>query len=154
MKTKATKKVSLAKYSLYAIGLHVLMLAVQFYIIIKNMLPTTAPIYIGPIYLPSFISIIILILLVAAGVLMMIQKRHREAVDELAVLNNYKAGYITKHINMFLVAFIILLVKDFNCILTEDTVGNVLSVLVISMSVTELIHNIVFIVLEKKASQV
>lgn len=81
---------------------------------------------------------------------MMKQYRNRETTDELADLNKYKAGYITKYISIFMVAIIILLVKDFNLILQEDIVGNVLSVLVICLSFTELIHNIVFIILEKK----
>ncbi len=81
---------------------------------------------------------------------MMKQYQNREARDELADLNNYKAGYITKYISVFVNAIIILFVKDFNVILKEDIVGNILSVFLISLSLTELIHNIVFIILEKK----
>lgn len=88
METTGTKKVSLVRYSVYSIGLYVTILLGQFYIIIKNILPST-PIYIGPIYLPSLISGIMLLLLIAAGGLMMKQYRNREATDELADLNNY-----------------------------------------------------------------
>lgn len=149
MKTTEVKKISLVRYSAYSIGLHVTILLGQFYIIIKNVLPST-PIYIGPIYLPLLISGIMLVLMIVAGTLMMKQCRNRDARDELADLNNYKAGYITQYISIFVVAIIILLVKDFNLILKADIVGNVLSVFVISLSFTELIHNIVFIILEKK----
>lgn len=149
METTGTKKVSLVRYSVYSIGLYVTILLGQFYIIIKNILPS-APIYIGPIYLPLLMSVIMLLLLIAVGVLMMKQYRNREVTDELADLNKYKAGYIAKYISIFVIAIIILLVKDFNLILKEDVVGNVLSVFIISLSFTELVHNIVFIILEKK----
>lgn len=149
MKKAEAKKISLVQYSIYSIGLYGSILLGQFYMIIKNILPSV-PIYIGPINLPLFISVMLLLLLIAVGVLMMKQYRNREATDELADLNNYKAGYITKYISIFVIAIIILLVKDFNLILKEDMVGNILSVLLISLSITELIHNIVFIILEKK----
>lgn len=149
METTGAKKISLVRYSAYSIGLYVTILLGQFYIIIKNILPS-APIYIGPIYLPSLISGILLMLLIAAGVLMMQQYRNREATDELADLNSYKAGYIAKYISIFAIAIIIILVKNFNLILKEDIVGNVLSVFTISFSFTELIHHIVFIILEKR----
>lgn len=149
MKTAEVKKVSLVQYSKYSIGLYANILLGEIYIIIKNILPS-APIYIGPIYLPLLISGIMLLLLIAAGVLMMKQYKNRDTIDELADLNNYKAGYIAKYISIFVIAIIILLVKDFNVILKKDVVGNVLSVFLISLSLTELIHNIVFIILEKK----
>lgn len=84
----------------------------------------------------------------------MTQYRKRETTDELANLNNYKAGYITKYVSIFVIAIIILLVKDFNLVLKEDIVGNALSVFLISLSFTELIHNIIFIILEKKWNRV
>lgn len=149
MKTMEAKKISLVQYSIYSIGLYVTILLGQFYLIIKNILPLV-PVYIGPIYLPLFISGIMLLLLIVAGILMIKQYRNREATDELADLNNYKAGYIAKYISIFVITIIILLIKDFNLILKEDIVGNILSVLLISLSITELIHNIVFIILEKK----
>lgn len=153
MKTTGVKKISLVRYSIYSIGLYVCILLGEFYIIIKNILPST-PIYIGPIYLPLLISVILLLLLIAAGVLLMTQYRKRETTDELANLNNYKAGYITKYVSIFVIAIIILLVKDFNLVLKEDIVGNALSVFLISLSFTELIHNIIFIILEKKWNRV
>lgn len=149
MRTTETKKVSLVKYAAYSIGLYVTILLMQFYTIIKNLLPSV-PIYIGPIYLPLLISGMMLLLLVAAGLLTMKQARHKEKEDELSQLNNYKAGYIAKYISIFVIAVIILLVKDFTLILKEDVVGNILSVFLICFSLTELIHNIVFIILEKK----
>lgn len=149
MKTHETQKISLVRYSIYSIGLYLTILLGQFYIIIKNILPS-APIYIGPIYLPLFISVILLLLLIVAGVIMMKQYQNREATDELADLNKYKAGYITKYISMFMCVITILLVKDFGLLLKEDIVGNALSVFIICLSFTELIHNIVFIILEKK----
>lgn len=148
MKTIETKKVSLVKYAIYSIGLDMAILLGQLYIIIKNILPSI-PIYIGSIYLPLLISCILLFLLIVAGLLMMKQYRNREAKDELADLNNYKAGYITKYVSVFAIAIAIILVKDFNLILKEDVVGNVLSIIIICLSFTELIHNIVFIILEK-----
>lgn len=149
MKKTQAKKISLVKYSAYSIGLYVSILLGQLYIIIKNILPST-PIFIGSIYLPLLITSIMLLLLIAAGVLMVKQSRNKETADELAVLNNYKAGYIAKYISIFIIAVIILIVKDFSLILKEDIVGNILSVFLIGLSLTELIHNIVFIVLEKK----
>ena len=150
MKTTETKKVSLVKDSAYSIGLYATILLGQFYIIIKNILPATQ-IYIGPIYLPLLVEVILLILLILAGVLTMKQHRNRETTDELAVLHQYQAGYITKYISIFAVAIVILLVKDFTLILREnDVIGNVISIIVMSISFTELIHNIVFIILEKK----
>lgn len=77
------------------------------------------------------------------------QHRNREATDELAELNNYKAGYITKYVSMFAFAIAIILIQDFTLILKEDVVGNIMSVIVISISFTELVHNVVFIILEK-----
>ena len=149
MKTVGEKKVSLVRYTIYSIGLDVTILLGQLYIIIKNMIPSV-PVYIGPIYLPLLISCILVLLLIAAGVLMLLQYRNREVTDELAELNNYKAGYITKYVSIFAFVITILLVRDFNLILKEDIVGNVLRVIVISLSFTELVHNIVFIMLEKK----
>ena len=90
-----------------------------------------------------------LLLLVVVGVLRVRQGRRREQTDELAVLHNYKAGYIAKYLSVLLIAVIILLVKDFSLVLNEDMVGNVLTVLLICFSFTEIIHNIVFIILEK-----
>lgn len=149
MKTTETKKVSLVKYSLYSIGLDVAILCGQIYIIIKNILPTT-PLFLGSVYLPTLVSCMLLLLLMLAGVLLMKQYRNRETTDELAELNQYKAGYITKYICAFLFAVMILFVKDFNLIWKGDIVGNVLSVFVTILSFTELVHNIVFIILEKK----
>lgn len=148
MKTIETKKVSLVKYAIYSIGLDVTILLGQLYIIMKNIQPST-PIYIGPVYLPLLISCMLFLLLIVAGLLMMKQYRNREAKDELADLNNYKAGYITKYVSVFAIAIVIILVKDFNLILTEDVVGNVLSIILLCFSFTELVHNIVFIILEK-----
>ena len=150
MKKTEAKKVSWVRDSAYSIGLYATILLGQFYIIIKNILPAT-PIYIGPVYLPLLVEVILLLLLIAAGVLTFKQHRNRETTDELAVLHQYKAGYITKYICMFVAAIVILLVKDFTLILREnDVIGNVLSIIVISICFTELIHNIVFIILEKK----
>lgn len=148
MKTTREKKVSLVKYSMYSIALYTTILLGQFYIILKNIL-SSMPIYIGTIYLPLFIDVILLLLLIAAGILTMKQRRNRETTDELAILNNYKAGYITKYISIFVVAVVILLVKDFNLILKEDVVGNALSIILLCLSFTELVHNIVFVILEK-----
>lgn len=148
MKKEGNKKISLVKDSMYSIGLYATILLAQFYIIIKHILPSM-PLYVGTIYVPTLIEIIILLLLVVTGVLAMKKHRNREATDELAILNNYKAGYITKYISMFVVAIVILLVKDFNRILQDDIVGNVMCVIVICISFTELLHNIVFIILEK-----
>ena len=77
------------------------------------------------------------------------QHRNREATDELAELNNYKAGYITKYVSMFAFAIVIILIQDFTTILKEDVVGNIISVIVIGISFTELVHNVVFVILEK-----
>lgn len=148
MKKEGNKKISLVKDSMYSIGLYATILLAQFYIIIKHILPSM-PLYVGTIYVPTLIEIIILLLLVVTGVLAMKKHRNREATDELAILNNYKAGYITKYISMFVVAIVILLVKDFNRILQDDIVGNVMCVIVICISFTELLHNLVFIILEK-----
>lgn len=149
MKTIKSKKISLVKYSAYSIGLYATILLMQFYTIIKNLLPSV-PIYIGPVYLPLLIAGMMLLLLAAVGLITMKQSRHNEKGDELSDLNNYKAGYIAKYISIFVIAAIILLVKDFSLILKEDVVGNILTVFLISLSLTELIHNIIFIILEKK----
>ena len=80
-------------------------------------------IYNGPIFLPLLIEVMLLLLLIVAGVVTMKKHRNRETTDELSALNNYKAGYITKYISIFVVA--------------------------ICISFTELVHNLVFIILEK-----
>ena len=67
----------------------------------------------------------------------------------MAVLNNYKAGYITKYVSMLVIAIAIILIKDFTLLLKEDIIGNIMSVIVICISFTELVHNMVFIILEK-----
>ncbi len=149
MKTTEVKKVSLVRDSMYSIGLYVTILLGQLYIIIKHNLPLT-PIFIGPIYLPSLINGILVLLLLVVTVLTMKQHRNREKSDELADFNHYKAGYITKYICIFVFTIIILLANYFKWTLKDDTVGNVLSVFVISLSFTEMIHNIVFVILEKK----
>lgn len=148
MKKVGNDKISLVKDSMYSIGLYATILLSQFYIIIKNILPSMS-IYVGSPHVSMFIEVMLLLLLVAAGVLAMKKHRNREKTDELAVLNNYKAGYVTKYISIFVVAIVILLVKDFNRILQDDVVGNVMCVVVICISFTELLHNIVFIILEK-----
>lgn len=148
MKKVGNKKISLVKDSMYSIGLFATILLTQFYIIIKNILPSMS-IDAGSTYVSMLIEAILLLLLVVAGVLTMKKHRNREMTDELAVLNNYKAGYITKYITMFVAAIVILLVKDFNLILQDDVLGNVMCVVVICISFTELVHNIVFIILEK-----
>ena len=61
-------KISLVKDSMYSIGLYATILLAQFYTIIKNFLPSM-PIYIGPIYVPMLINVILLLLLIVAGVL-------------------------------------------------------------------------------------
>lgn len=148
MKKTEEKKISLVKDSAYSIGLYATILLGQFYQIIKNVLPS-APVYIGPIYLPLLISMLMLLLLIAVGALRARQHGRRERTDELADLNNYKAGYIAKYLSVLLIAIIILLVKDFSLVLKEDMVGNTLTVMLICFSFTEVIHNVVFIVLEK-----
>lgn len=149
MKTAKTKKVSLVKCAAYAIGLDLITLLVQICVIIKNIYPSVSS-YIGPIYLSLLYAVLMLILLIMAGILLMKQYKNREKDDELSNLNNYKAGYIAKYICVVIFSVVVLLVKDFSLIFGEDVIGNVLVVFLMSISITDLIHNIIFIILEKK----
>ena len=117
--------------------------------IIKNIYPSVSS-YIGPIYLSLLYAVLMLILLIMAGILLMKQYKNREKDDELSNLNNYKAGYIAKYISVVIFSVVVLLVKDFSLIFGEDVIGNVLVVFLMSISITDLIHNIIFIILEKK----
>lgn len=151
MKTPKSQKISLVKNSLYSIGLYATILLMQIYTFIKNSLPVSStPIFIGPIYLPLLISCIMLLLLVSVAILRSKQSRNTEATDELADLHKYKAGYFTKYITVFTIPVIILLMKECNWMPKEDLVGNVLSAILISISITEIIHNVIFIILDKK----
>ena len=149
MKKTQKKKLSLAGYSVYSIILYATILLSQIYIILQKLNPPE-PAFFGSLYLPMLINGILLVMLIAVGVLGIKKHQDRETRDERAVLNNYKAGYIAKYISVVVIAVIILLVKDFSVVLKNDVVGNVLSVLVISISITEIIHNIAFIILEKR----
>ena len=150
MKATETKKISLVRCSAYSIGLYAVILLGQLYIIIKNSFPLT-PVYIGPIYLPLLISCVLLVLIIAAWVLLAKQRRNSEANDELADLNKYKAGYIAKYVSIFVFVILVLFAKDINLVLSDDYVGNALSIFLICLSIMELIQNIAFIILEKRA---
>jgi len=149
MKAQKNEKISLVKSALYSIVLYMTLLLMQIYILVKNTLPPK-PIFLGPIYVPLLISCLMLVLLIAVAVLQIKQTRKAEDPDELADFNKYKAGYITKYICIFLIPIIILFLNEFNLMREEDIVDNVMRVFLIGLSITEIIHNIVFIVLEKK----
>jgi len=149
MKAPKNEKISLVKSALYSIGLYMTILLFQIYKFIKNALPPQA-LFLGSVYVPLLISCIMLLLLIVVVIFRSKQERKTEAPDELADFNKYKAAYITKYICLFLVPIVVLLLNDFNLMSEEDMVGNVLSVFLVSLSITEIIHNIVFIVLEKK----
>lgn len=147
MKTTGKKKISLVKDSAYSIGLYAVILLGQLYIILKRMFPS-APLT-GPGSLALLVECILVFLLIVAGILTMKQHRNREASDELSISNNYKAGYITKYVSVFVIAIMILLVKDFRFLFQENNWGNSMSVIICCISFTELIHNLVFVILEK-----
>ncbi len=149
MENTKKKKVSLVRCAVYRIISNLLILATQSYFILRPKI-FPGPVYVGQIYLPLLISILILILFVGVSVFTIKQNCNKEKVDELASLNRFKAGYVTKYIMAFLVIFAIIVVKDFNIIFTDDTVGNVITILLIVMCTTELIEDIIFIILEKR----
>ena len=149
MKTTGEKKISLVRSAVYSIVLELTILLGQIYLIIKNMLPSK-PIYIGPIYVPLLVSSMLLVLLIVVGIFVTNRRRETETTDELADLNKYKAGYIAKYISVIAMAIAIVLIRDFNVIMRDDFVGYALCIFVISISFMELVHNIVFIILEKR----
>lgn len=149
MKRTGEKKISLVRGAVYSIVLELTILIVQIYLIVKNMLPTKA-IYIGPVYLPMLFSSLFLLLLIAVGIFVLSRCRKTEATDELAEFNKYKAGYIAKYISVFAMVIAIIVIRDFNVILKGDFVGFAMCILVIGISFMELVHNIVFIILETR----
>lgn len=149
MKTQKNEKISLVKSALYSIGLYFAILLMQIYSLVKNSLPPK-PIFLGPVYVPLLISCLMLVLLIAVAVLHVKQTRKAETSDELADMNKYKAGYFTKYICLFLIPIVILLLNEFNLMQGDDIVDKVMRVFLINLSIVEIVHNIVFIVLEKK----
>jgi len=149
MKTTGEKKISLVRSAVYSIVLELTILLGQIYLIIKNMLPAK-PIFIGPVYVPLFLSSLLLVLLIVVGLFVTSRRGKTEATDELADFNKYKAGYIAKYISVFAMVIAIILIRDFNIIMRDDFVGFALCIFVISISFMELVHNIVFIILEKR----
>jgi len=149
MKASKNKKISLVKSSLYSIGLYAILLIMQLFYLIEDKLSFQS-LFLGTVYVPLLISGIILLLVIVVGIFRVKQERKTEASDELAEFNNYKAGYITKYICILLIPIGILLLNYFHLLQEDDTVGNVSTVLFISLCITEIIHSIVFIVLEKK----
>lgn len=149
MKNTEKKKISLVRNAVYSIILELTILVAEIYLIIKNLLPEK-PIYIGPVYVPLFVSSFLLLLLITVGFFVMSRHKKAEASDELAEINKYKAGYIAKYISVFAMVIAILLIRDFNVILRDDFVSYASCIFVISISFMELVHNIVFIILEKR----
>lgn len=149
MKTTGEKKISLVRSAVYSIVLEMTILLGQIYLIIKNMLPSK-PIFIGPIYVPLFLSSLLLVLLIVVAIFVTSRRRKTETTDELADLNKYKAGYIAKYISVIAMVIAIILIRDFNVIMRDDFVGYALCIFVIGISFMELVHNIVFIILEKR----
>ena len=148
--TKSTvKKVPLTKTAIYKIILNTFILVMQVGIIVKHTLPD-APIFIGPIYVPLVISTITLIVYIAFFIFYLKKLKNTEKIDELAKQHRYKAGFITKYILIIIIILAILLVKDFSILLTDDTVGNILSIYLIVFSLSEIIEEITFLILEKK----
>lgn len=148
--TKSTaKKIPLTKTAIYKIILNTFILLIQAGIIVKHTLPNT-PFFLGPIYVPLLISTITLIVYIVFFVFYLRKLKNTEKIDELAEQHRYKAGFITKYILIIIIILAILLIKDFSILLTNDTVGNILSIYLIVFSLSEIIEEITFLILEKK----
>ncbi len=71
-----------------------------------------------------------------------------EKDDELSLLHKYKAGYISKTISIILFSIIVLIIKDFS-FFTAGNIFDILALPIIALSTSNLISNIIFIILEK-----
>lgn len=148
MTTTKSSKISLSKYSVYSCVLNAAVFMSQLYLVTKEYV-TFIPKFIGPIYVPLAISVVMFILLVAILIFTVVQGRKRECRDELADLNRYKAAYISKFIFGTILIFSIVIIKDFRPFLSGEFVIDIMSIFVILLSLWEFIENIIFIIIEK-----
>lgn len=148
MTNTKSSTISLSKYSVYSCILNAAVFMSQIYLVTKEYV-TFIPQFIGLIYVPLAISIVMLILLVAILIFTITQGRKRECRDELADFNRYKAAYITKFIFGTILIFSIVIIKDFRPFLSGKFVIDLMSIFVILLTLWEFIDNIVFIILEK-----
>lgn len=148
MENTKQKKISITNHAMWTALYWAVLLFTQLLMIYMNT-HLSGPIFLGPIYVPLLIDTIALILLIIAIIIFYKKTKQREKNDELADLNQYKAGYITKYILVFIFAAIVLTIKDFKPFYTDDIVGNIMRTFFIFLSINEIIQNIVFIILEK-----
>lgn len=152
MATTKSSTISLSKYAIYSCILYATLFLSQIYLAAKSCVKFV-PIFIGPVYLPLVISVLVLILLIAVTILAMTKSRRKDRQDELAEFHRYKAGYITKYIFGLILILTIAAVKDFSPFFTEGLVHVVIRIFVLLVSLWEFIENLIFIILEKKYTE-
>ena len=149
MENKNLKKITHSNHALWAALYWAAILFTQLIMLYMNT-SLSYPLYLGPLYVPLFIDIAVIVLIIVAYVVYYKKSKQREKRDELSDYNQYKAGYITKYILAIVFAVIILTIKDFSPFYTDDFFGNIMRTLLIFFSINEIIHNIVFFILEKQ----
>ena len=152
MQKSKSSTISLTKYAAYSCVLNFTIFLTQIYLVTNDYI-SFIPKYIGPVFMPLVICLIMFLLIIGIFIFTTIQGRKRECRDELADLNRYKAGSITKFIFGSIMIFTVVIVKDFSVILTDNFVTNIMSIFVILLTLWEFIENIVFIILEKYCTE-
>lgn len=148
MKNTERKKISRSTHAIWSALYWATLLFSQLIMAYMNT-HLSDPLYLGPLYVPLLIDLAVLILIIVAFIVYRKKEKQSEKNDELSALNEYKAGLITKYILVFVFAAFVLTIQDFSVFYTDDILGNIMRTFLIFLSITEIIHNIVFIILEK-----
>ena len=149
MENKKTKKISLSTYAIWTALYWTVLLFTQLIMIYLNT-SLSDPLYLGPIYIPLLLDIIVLVLVISTYVVYRKKSKQREKSDELSNLNEVNAGQITKYILVFVFGVMVFLIQDFSPFYTDGVFGNFMRTILIFLSISEIIHNIIFVILEKQ----
>lgn len=149
MENKKTKKISLSTHAMWTALYWTVLLFTQLIMIYLNT-SLSDPLYLGPIYIPLLLDIIVLVLVISVYVIYRKKSKQREKSDELSNLNEATAGQITKYILVFVFGAMVFLIQDFRPFYTDDVFGNFMRTFLVFLSISEIIHNIVFFILEKQ----
>lgn len=149
MENKKTKKISLSTYAIWTALYWTVLLFTQLIMIYLNT-SLSDPLYLGPIYIPLLLDIIVLVLVISTYVVYRKKSKQREKSDELSNLNEVNAGQITKYILVFVFGVMVFSIQDFSPFYTDGVFGNFMRTILIFLSISEIIHNIIFVILEKQ----
>lgn len=149
MENKKKKTLSLTNHAIWTALYWTALLFSQLIMIYLNT-ALSDPLYLGPIYVPLLLDLVVLILIIVVFVVYRKKSKQREKSDELSELNEAKAGWITKYILVFVFGAMVFLIQDFSPFYTDDVYGNLMRTFLIFLSISEIIHNIIFVILEKQ----